>query len=446
MSLVLTVNQFIKQHQLEGRRFVVGLSGGVDSVVLLDALVKSQLPTAQIIAVHVNHGLSANAGQWQVFCQQLCAEQSIDYQCEQVNVLSSKLGIEGEARLQRYQAFDRHLSADTVLVTAQHLNDQAETLLLALKRGSGVLGLAAMAPCNELKNGLHARPLLSITRHEIEQWATTHNLSWIEDESNQDQSFDRNYLRHHVINDLNVRWPSFSQNVARTAALCQEAVSLADEVAKEDFSHQASSTQQLELTALKTLSQARQNNLLRYWLRLNRVLLPSSKQLAEIIQQANSADYSKMKIVLGDKSIRRFQQRLYVVDELVDALSQQTIVEDISKKLTFDFSLGMVKFNEAISNNSFVIKKPNNESTVTIEFGLSGSIKAWPSSRDKRRTLKKLWQEFKVPPWERPLVPCLCVDGELVAVIGYWVETEWLGEQVGENTAAQILTLDWHKH
>lgn len=446
MNLVLAVNQFIKLHQLINHRFVVGLSGGIDSVVLLDVLVKSQLPATQIIAVHVDHGLSINAEQWQVFCQQLCAKFSIDYHCEQVNVAPSKLGIEGEARVQRYQAFEKYLSADSVLVTAQHLNDQTETLLLALKRGSGVLGLAAMAPCIELKNGLHARPLLGITRLEIEQWAINHNLSWVEDESNQDQNFDRNYLRHHVINDLNERWPSFSQNVARTAALCQEAVSLADEVAKEDFSHQVSSTKQFELTALKPLSQARQNNLLRYWLRLNSVLLPSSKQLAEIIQQANSADDSQMRVLLGDTSIRRFQQRLYIVDESIKALPQQTIVEDISKKLTFDFSLGMVKFNEAISSNSFVLRKPCNESTVTIEFGLSGSIKAWPSSRDKRRSLKKLWQEFKVPPWERSLVPCLCVDGELVAAIGYWVETAWVGEQVDENTVAEVITLDWHKH
>ena len=149
MSLVLAVNQFIKQHQLADHRFVVGLSGGIDSVVLLDVLVRSQLPAAQIIAVHVDHGLSANAAQWQLFCQQLCAELSIDYQYERVIVASSKLGIEGEARLQRYQAFKKHLSADSVLVSAQHLNDKSETLMHALKRGSGVLGLAAMAPCSE---------------------------------------------------------------------------------------------------------------------------------------------------------------------------------------------------------------------------------------------------------------------------------------------------------
>ena len=446
MSLVLAVNQFIKQHQLLKRRFVIGLSGGIDSIVLLDALVKSQLQNGQVTAVHVNHGLSENANDWQEFCRHSCAELDIEYYSEHVSVERSKLGIEGEARLQRYQALEKHISDDSVLVTAQHLDDQTETLILALKRGSGVLGLASMAPCIEFKRGLHARPLLNVTRHEIELWASKNNLSWIEDESNRDLNFDRNYLRHHVINDLNERWPSFSQNVARTAALCQEAVSLADEVAKEDFSHQASSTQQLELTALKPLSQARQNNLLRYWLRLNSVLLPSSKQLAEIIQQANSADDSQMRVLLGDTSIRRFQQRLYIVDESIKALPQQTIVEDISKKLTFDFSLGMVKFNEAISSNSFVLRKPCNESTVTIEFGLSGSIKAWPSSRDKRRSLKKLWQEFKVPPWERSLVPCLCVDGELVAAIGYWVETAWVGEQVDENTVAAVITLDWHKH
>jgi len=446
MSLVLAVNQFIEQHQLLKRRFIVGLSGGIDSVVLLDALVKSPLKTAQIIAVHVNHGLSTNANHWQRFCQQRCAELGIEYHCEQVSVERSKLGIEGEARLQRYQALEKHMSEGSVLVTAQHLDDQTETLMLALKRGSGVLGLASMAPCIEFKRGLHARPLLNVTRREIERWASKNKLKWIEDESNQDPSFDRNYLRHHVINALNERWPSFSKNVARSAALCQEAVSLADDVAQDDLSQQSSPVEQLELAILNPLSKARQNNLLRYWLRLNEVLLPSSKQLAEIIQQANSADDSAMKVILGDKSIRRFQQRLYSVSDSLKEPQQSILIDDISNTMSYDSPLGIVKFNAVCGTESVSINRPAQGSKVTIEFALPGSTKAWPSTRNKRRSLKKLWQEFSIPPWERPHVPCLCVDGQLVAVIGYWAETGWDCNQDDENRVANILTIGWHKH
>ena len=446
MSLVLAVNQFIKQHQLLKRRFVIGLSGGIDSIVLLDALVKSQLKNGQITAVHVNHGLSENANDWQEFCRHSCAELDIEYYSEQVSVERSKLGTEGEARLQRYQALEKHISDDSVLVTAQHLDDQTETLILALKRGSGVLGLASMAPCIEFKRGLHARPLLNVTRHEIELWASKNNLSWIEDESNRDLNFDRNYLRHHVINELNERWPSFSKNVARSAALCQEAVSLADEVAQDDLSQQSSPFEQLELTILNALSKARQNNLLRYWLRLNQVLLPSSKQLAEIIQQASSADDSAMKVILGDKSIRRFQQRLYSVSNGLNEPQQSILVDDISNTISYDTPSGIVKFNAVCGTESVSINRPVQGSKVTIEFALPGSIKAWPSTRDKRRSLKKLWQEFSVPPWERPHVPCLCVDGQLVAVIGYWAETGWVCNQDDEHRMADMLTIGWHKH
>lgn len=423
MNLIAKVNQFVATHQLANKQFVIGLSGGIDSVVLLDLLVKSDIPLHNLKAVHVNHGLSQRADDWHLFCHSLCNDYGVSYYAEKVQVTSGKLGIEGEARRLRYNVLSSHVNSDCVLVTAQHLDDQAETLLLALKRGSGVLGLAGMMPVTPFTDGLHARPLLDISQADIEAWAAQNKLEWVEDESNTDEQFDRNYLRHSVIKELNQRWPPFSRNVARTAQLCQEQMELADEVASSDLARQDYSKQQLALSLLDELSPARRNNLLRYWLRINNVSLPSQKQLAQLIKQTQSKDDAQVKIELGEVVIRRFQQHLYVVDQMGDETPSKIVIEDINQSMAIATPLGKIMLND--NEGDIAIKQPNQDCKVTIEYGLAGSIKAWPRTRDKRRTLKKLWQEHRVPPWERGLVPCLCADGELVAAIGYWVEKDW---------------------
>ncbi|MGB1296944.1 MAG: tRNA lysidine(34) synthetase TilS [Psychrobium sp.] len=438
MNLVAKVNQFIATHQLSHKPFVVGLSGGIDSVVLLDLLVKSDIPNQNIKAVHVNHGLSQHANDWQLFCQSLCNDYGVSYQAEKVLVTSSKLGIEGEARRLRYDALSSHVNNDCVLATAQHLDDQAETLLLALKRGSGVLGLAGMMPVMPFKDGLHARPLLDISQVDVEKWAKQNKLKWVEDESNTDEQFDRNYLRHSVMKELNQRWPSFSRNVSRTAQLCQEQMELADEIASDDLARQDCSKQQLALSLLDELSPARRNNLVRYWLRINSVSLPSQKQLAQLIKQTQSKDDAQVKIELGEVVIRRFQQRLYIVDKSCETLPLKIVIEDIRDPEPITTPLGQVILNDC--SGALVIKLPSKDSKITLEYGLAGSTKAWPSTRDKRRTLKKLWQEFAVPPWERGLVPCLCVDGNLAAAIGYWVDKDWCA-----TTGDDTVTIKWQK-
>ncbi|MGB0834254.1 MAG: tRNA lysidine(34) synthetase TilS [Psychrobium sp.] len=438
MNLIAKVNQFIATHQLASKQFVIGLSGGIDSVVLLDLLVKSDIPLRNLKAVHVNHSLSQQADDWQLFCHSLCKDYGVNYHAEKVQVTSSKLGIEGEARRLRYKALSSHVNNDCVLVTAQHLDDQAETLLLALKRGSGVLGLAAMMPITRFNGGEHARPLLDISQAEIEAWAVQNKLKWVEDESNTDEQFDRNYLRHSVVKELNQRWPSFSRNISRTTQLCQEQMELADEVAKSDLARQDCSKQQLELSLLDELSPARRNNLMRYWLRINSVSLPSQKQLAQLIKQTGSKDDAQVKIELGEVVIRRFQQRLYIVETTNEAMPSKIVIEDIKQSNAIATPLGKIMLHD--SEGEIAIKQPNQDCIVTIEYGLAGSIKAWPSTRDKRRTLKKLWQEYRVPPWERALVPCLCVDGELVMAIGYWVEKDWCAAE-GDDA----ITIKWQR-
>ena len=218
--MTLTLNRQL----LTSRQILVAFSGGLDSTVLLHQLVqwRTENPGVALRAIHVHHGLSANADAWVTHCENVCQQWQVPLVVERVQLAQEGLGIEAHARQARYQAFRSALLPGEALVTAQHLDDQCETFLLALKRGSGPAGLSAMAEVSEFAGTRLIRPLLARTRGELEQWALAHGLRWIEDESNQDDSYDRNFLRLRVVPLLQQRWPHFAEATARSAALCAE--------------------------------------------------------------------------------------------------------------------------------------------------------------------------------------------------------------------------------
>jgi len=441
MNLRRSLEQFFITHNFQEQSLVLALSGGIDSVVLLDVLIKSSYDNDKILAVHVNHGISESSNSWQKFCESLCAKHQITCVSEQVELTDMKLGLEGAARKARYQALSKHITTETVLLTAQHQDDQCETLLLALKRGSGVLGLAGMLPVTTLPVGLHARPLLDISQQAINDYAANYNLQWVEDDSNTNTDFDRNFLRHDIITALNERWPSFSANVARSAALCQQQTALAAEIAQLDFSSNKQHQSQLSITLLNQLSDSRISNLIRHWLTINDVMLPSFKQLKQIKYQCLSQNEdSSPLIAIGQKQLRRYLDNLVITSPQRET-QQMTIQCDGLRDIELPNNLGVVSFNQPGSVISVVAPLANQ--SITIEFGLPGRYKAWPENRDKRRTLKKLWQEYKIPPWQRCHIPYLCYDGVLVAALGYWVEKTFSITQsimIGSNEG-QVLNI-----
>lgn len=252
----------------------LGLSGGLDSCVLLHLL--SELAKSHVLppvrAVHVHHGLQAVADDWPAHCATLCARLGIPLQVLSVRVAAGA-SLEAAARAARYQALAELLEPGAVLVTAQHRDDQAETLLFRLLRGAGVRGLAAMPLERPLGQGRLVRPLLSVSRTELERYAQQAKLNWVEDPSNQQLEFSRNYLRHQVLPMLARRWPQVQTSLARTAAHMSEAQQLLDELAAQDLQQAATPSgldwlplPSLALTPLCALSAPRQRNLLRYWL------------------------------------------------------------------------------------------------------------------------------------------------------------------------------------
>lgn len=253
----------------------IAFSGGLDSTVLLHLLVHlaktESLPA--LSAIHVHHGLQAAADAWPDHCQSVCDALGVPLQVVRVQVQPGA-SIERAARDARYAAFIEATQANEVLMTAQHRDDQAETLLFRLLRGAGVRGLSGMPSERPLGRGHLLRPLLNVTRAELEAYATEHQLSWIEDPSNQDHQFSRNYLRHQVFPVLTARWPQAVATMARSAAHLSEAQGLLDELAQIDLAHASTASDfdwlglpSLELALLEKLSDARQRNALSHWLK-----------------------------------------------------------------------------------------------------------------------------------------------------------------------------------
>jgi len=252
----------------------IAFSGGLDSTVLLHLLAHlakhHSLPA--LSAIHIHHGLQAAADAWPAHCQSVCDALGVSLQVIRVSVQPGA-SLERAAREARYAAFTSLTEADDVLLTGQHRDDQAETLLFRLMRGAGVRGLSAMPAQRPLGQGTLLRPLLDITRSELEAYARAHQLNWIEDPSNQDRQFSRNYLRHQVLPLLTARWPQAQASMARSAAHLREAQGLLDELAQLDLAQAATPSElswlglpSLELAPLTSLSAARQRNALSHWL------------------------------------------------------------------------------------------------------------------------------------------------------------------------------------
>ena len=273
MSLPIRLLQALSPWR-NAKAWHVALSGGLDSTVLLHLLAQLRqthtLPP--ITAVHVHHGLQAAADAWPAHCQVLCDALSVPLQVVRVQVQAGA-SLERAARDARYQAFVVVTQEQEVLLTAQHRDDQAETLLFRLLRGAGVSGLAAMPRQRRLGEGHLCRPLLDVSRTELEAYAREQHLSWVEDPSNTQTAFSRNYLRHEVFPLLTRRWPQAAASMARSAAHCAEAQGLLEELAQQDLQAGICATEfawlglpSLELAPLVGLSPARQRNALRHWL------------------------------------------------------------------------------------------------------------------------------------------------------------------------------------
>ena len=397
-------------HNLVNPKITVGLSGGLDSCVLLHLLAAcNKVLPFRLQAHHVHHGLSPNADAWAEFCQDICTKLNIPLTISKVSVnKNSGLGLEAAAREARYKAL---LASDADFIClAHHQDDQAETLLIQLARGAGVKGLAGMAGLNKKL----VRPLLDVPRTALENYAKLHQLAWVEDESNLDIRFDRNFMRHQVLPVLAKQYPAVRQTLSRASQHMAEANALLDEIAASDVvqcSDNQAVNKQLNLKLLQQLSAPRINNALRWWLAQHGIEGPSNAQLQQITQQLlhAKADAAIKIKVHQNTTLRRYQGRACLVDDMpnFDASFQlQWQGEDMvtlpdQSRLVFNQKMG-----EGIALRHIETRK------LTIRYRQGGETIRPEENRPTRR-LNALLQTVGMPPWQRARLPLLFLDTDL---------------------------------
>ncbi len=402
------------------QRYCVAFSGGCDSHVLLWALasIRQNLKCSVIHAFHINHGLHENADDWAQHCIQVCNDLGISIEISKVKIQVEKgQSLEAQAREARYRALEKLMHPGDMLLLAHHQNDQAETLLLQLLRGAGVNGLAAMPELTVFATGWLARPLLHFKRDQIESFAKQHRLVWIDDPSNLDATFDRNYLRHDVMPLLAERWPSVASTLGRAARHQAEAAALLDELARDDYLSIATQIPNVvTVSKLLHLSPARQSNVIRYWIRrvcgLNP---PDAAHLVRILNEVLTAREDKSPMVKWPGTeVRRYRDNLYAempVNEH-DACWQATW--DAKSELALP--CGGKLITQEIKGRG--VLKEYLSSDITVRYRQGGEVCQLPG-RQHHHELKKLFQEWGVPPWFRDRIPLIFAGEQLLQIVGY---------------------------
>lgn len=387
------------------RRWVIALSGGVDSRVLLELCRRTQ-PADKLLAVHVNHGLQSSADDWARQCESTCHSLQIPLRIVQVDPGS---GSEADLREARYSAFCAQLEPGDCLLLGHHADDQAETLLLRLLRGAGPRGLAGMPWTRPIGRAQLYRPLLDQTRAELESWARAQGLDWIEDPSNDSETYDRNWLRHRILAPLRDRWPQLRRRVVTTTAQLDETVALLDEVARDDLAALQCWPERLPLAALETLSSPRQRNLLRYWVHDLSGHWLAAGELDRLEQDLIRArDDALPTLQLGRFCLRRYRQELYLLPALPPLSAPRSLSAEPG---TWSLAQGVLQL-QPDAGVGLVRGR-----SLRLDYRRGGE-RLRPLGRGGSVRLKQLLQEAGVPPWWRAGWPLLFEGDELVAVPG----------------------------
>ena len=413
-------------------RWIVAFSGGIDSTVLLHAIVtsNSEIP---LLAMHIDHGMQTESKSWDSHCKNVAAELNVDYLSRKVIVSDvNENGPEAAARQARYAALLNTVQDRDCLLSGHHENDQAETLLLNLMRGSGPAGLAGIGARQAFGRGLLLRPLLGIALQEITAYANEHNLSWIDDPSNVDTRFDRNFLRSEIVPKLAARWPAVSNRLRRSAELVGEASELLNELAEIDLEY-CGSRDRLDIVAVTGLSHARQRNLLRRAVRLCGLPPPPATRLYQIINELIPAREDGQPLVAwSGAEVRRYRGQLYIMAELSETheLSSgklQVRGDDLALGPGLG-SIALTKIGAGGLDPALV------DSGLSIRFRHGGE-EIRIDGEGATRKLKKLLQEAGVLPWMRDRIPLVFAGETLVAIGDLWVSAD--------HVAANGFTIAW---
>lgn len=428
----------------------VALSGGLDSAALLTALAMLRHSRPRLRAIHIDHGLHPNSRQWSAHCRRLARQLQIPLQ-----VLTTKVtrgrgeSLEAAARAARYGLLEAHLAPGEVLLTAHHADDQLETVLLQLFRGSGLAGLSAMPEITAFGPGFLARPLLSCTRSQLQEWAESRGLTWVEDDTNADESLDRNYLRRRILPLLRARWPSVASSVGRSARHAAQAQRILDDVARRDV-ERAADGDCLASGVLRGLSPERRRNALRFWIARSGFTVPDTRRLDEICGPLLAArPDANPRVSWGDVVVQRQRGRLSIARcEPQSSTSaarrsttpreprSSTAVNQASPARVASPAPGLVwnwtahaTCELGSGDGQLELRQdprgPLDLDTLPPELTVrtrTGGERLRPRRGGPTRALKSLLQEAHVPPGERSRLPLVCSGARVLAVADLWLD------------------------
>ena len=405
----------------ETRRVLIAYSGGLDSRVLLHLAALNRADGGcELEVIHIDHGLQSASANWAKHCAETCAAYAIH-----CHVLKARLqpqsgqSVEAVARDKRYELFASRMREHDLLLLAQHADDQAETVLLQLLRGAGPEGLSAMPYVREFSSGHLIRPFLQFKRSELEAYAKSEQLSWLEDPSNDDDRFDRNYLRKHIFPILEQRFPGYRKTIARSASHCAELVA---ETADSKQSHHQSCLKQgsniLLIEKLANLSFQLQKQVLRSWIKSLGCKAPQTQQLSVMLEQFCCESPSPLAAVsTADYQVRRYQDGLYLVTDSQEVSSFHYDWRELQsplyiKELDVELSMQLLLLEGLVLD----------ETQVCSVRSRQGGEKLRQEANQSRRSIKNLFQEHSIPPWERDQYPFIYQNDKLVAVLGLAVD------------------------
>ncbi|MEQ3633415.1 tRNA lysidine(34) synthetase TilS [Thalassolituus sp.] len=403
----------------EEGRLIVGFSGGLDSSVLLHALAQNDGLKARLIALHVHHGLSPNADVWEAHCQAVSENLGVAFISARVTVTGDGNGIEQAARNARYDVFQQHANSHDLVLVAHHNDDQVETFFQRLFRGSGLTGLASMAAVRPLLDDsdvLLVRPLLDVSRKQLEAYAQAQQLTWVEDESNTDTRYERNWWRNELLPQIWQRFTGREESLKRTLEQLQSDQALLQELLKPEIDACIAycdwpGTNELicSIAALNDKPKHHRPYLLRGWLASCGVPMPSAAMLERIQREViEAAEDRNPQVVLGDICVRRYQQHLYVTRQLDDVTP---CIIDLGSNTRFPWAGSTI----TVTNTSEEGLASGRYDLIPAYSCVGQTLR--PAGRPQK-TLKHIWQENSIPPWLRDRWPLLLQDGKLCAVVG----------------------------
>jgi len=419
--------------------YIVGFSGGADSTALLHALagIRAELGLP-VSAVHVNHGIHPEADHWQHHCENFCRRLGVTLTCLDIRPdKRSGKGLEAEARHLRYEAISNLLDSSDCLLTAHHADDQAETLLLNLMRGSGVEGLTAMPASRPLKEGFLLRPLLRFKNSALKEYLSKHDIEWIEDPSNQSMNHDRNFVRHEVFPLLEKRWPEVSQRLLLTQEAMSDARRLLEALAEDYLASNLVNPFVLDLTRRCLDLPELLKLVIRYWTKQSDAPGIPAYKLATLSEQVRQgASGSKVALYWDGWSLRLYRDQLWLhPDSPISACPSRTwpddrnwvdLGEDVGRLALIRSGEVPDEANAESPDGEFVAGSRNELAENSI---LQGGV---------HKRLKNIFQTAGIPHWLRDSIPVCSLDGELAAV-GDWCLSDRFKRWLKENS----LALNW---